>query len=169
MRKLIAAAAVLALLLAGCSGGKTQTVLTPEERTQLYETAITSARDQETNEALPLITGADDELADLIFTLLGVSDEDMTAYALSVSPMNVRAYAVAAILPAAGKDETVLEGLHGFIDNQKQSFEQYLADQYDIAVNARLETLEDGTLLLCMCENQDAVFDAVRDAIEAAK
>lgn len=169
MRKLISEAAILALLLTGCSSSKAPTALTPEERTQLYETAITSARDQETNEALPLITGADDELADMIFSLLGVSDEDMTAYALSVSPMNVRAYAVAAILPAAGKDETVREGLRSFIDNQKQSFEQYLADQYDIAVNARLETLEDGTLLLCMCENQDAVFDAVRDTIEAAK
>ena len=169
MRKLIAAAAVLALLLTGCAGKKDQAVLTPEERTQLYETAITSARDQETNEVLPVITSTDDDLADLVFSLLGVSDEDMTAYALSVSPMNVRAYAVAAILPAAGKDEAVREGLHSFIDHQKQSFEQYLADQYDIAVNARLETLEDGTLLLCMCAEQDAVFDAVRDAIEAAK
>lgn len=53
------------------------------------------------------------------------------------------------------------------MDRQKQSFEQYLADQYDIANNARLETLEDGTILLVMCEGQDQVFTAIRSAIEA--
>ena len=55
-----------------------------------------------------------------------------------------------------------------FRSRQKQSFEQYLADQYDIASNARLETLEDGTVLLVMCQDQDAVFDAIRDTILAA-
>ena len=80
----------------------------------------------------------------------------------------VSAYGIAAIYPAAGKSDAVLEGLNAFIDRQKQSFEQYLADQYEIAGNARLETLEDGTILLVMCEDQDAVFDAFRDTIEGA-
>ena len=80
----------------------------------------------------------------------------------------VSAYGIAAIYPAAGKSDAVLEGLNAFIDRQKQSFEQYLADQYEIASNARLETLEDGTILLVMCEDQDAVFDAIRDTIEGA-
>ena len=39
----------------------------------------------------------------------------------------------------------------------------------DIASNARLETLEDGTVLLVMCQDQDAVFDAIRDTILAAE
>ena len=60
------------------------------------------------------------------------------------------------------------QGLNAFIDRQKQSFEQYLADKYEIASNARLETLEDGTILLVMCEDQYAVFDAIRDTIEGA-
>ena len=47
------------------------------------------------------------------------------------------------------------------------SFEMYLADQYDIAKNARLETLEDGTVLLVMCEDQDTVYDAIAKAIQA--
>ena len=80
----------------------------------------------------------------------------------------VSAYGIAAIYPAAGKSDAVLEGLNAFIDRQKQSFEQYLADQYEIAGNAHLETLEDGTILLVMCEDQDAVFDAIRDTIEGA-
>lgn len=167
---LLLAAAALCAALSGCGKGKDpQPPLTPEARTELYRNAIENARDKETNGAIGVVTGAEDPQADLIFLLLGVTEEDMTAYALSVSPMNVKAYGVAAVLPAAGKEDDVLEGFNAFIDNQKSGFEQYLPDQYEIAKNARLETLEDGTLLLAMCEDQDAVFDSIRDAIEAGQ
>ena len=33
---------------------------------------------------------------------------------------------------------------------------------------ARLETLSDGSILMVMTENQDTVFDAIKDAVEAA-
>ena len=36
-----------------------------------------------------------------------------------------------------------------------------------MAENARLETLEDGTILLVMCQDQDTVFDAIADATQA--
>ena len=124
---------LLLALLAGCGTSSQPSALTAEERTQLYQTAIESARDAEMNEAIGILTDTG-----------------------------------AAIYPAAGKSDAVLEGLNAFIDRQKQSFEQYLADQYEIASNARLETLEDGTILLVMCEDQDAVFDAIRDTIEGA-
>lgn len=171
-KKLLALALAAALLctLCGCSSkGKDDKQLTAAERTALYKTSIENARDQETNGAVAIITSSDDDMADLIFELLGVKAEDMTAYALSVSPVNVKAYGIAAIFPAAGKDDVVLEGLNGFIDTQKRNFEQYLMDQYDIANNARLETLEDGTILLVMDEGQDALFDSIKDAIEAGK
>lgn len=45
----------------------------------------------------------------------------------------------------------------------------YLADQYEIASNARVETLEDGTILMVMCEGQDDVFTAIKTAVEAGK
>lgn len=166
MKRLIAAVLLLALPLTGCAGKKEEQTLTPEARTLLYENSISTARDAETNQYQPILTSAEDDDAELIFSLLGVSAEDMTAFALSVSPMNVKAYAVAAVYPAAGKEDTVLEGLRAFQDNQKQSFEHYLPDQYEIANNARLETLEDGTILLVMSEDQDPIFDAIRDAIE---
>ncbi|MGN1001683.1 MAG: DUF4358 domain-containing protein [Oscillospiraceae bacterium] len=170
MKRVTALALVLALALTGCTAKKgTEKTLTPEERTELYKTAITAARDEETNRYQPILTRAGEGDAEMVFALLGVTPEDMSAYALSVSLMNVKAYAVAAVYPAAGKEDAVLEGLRAFVDNQKQSFEQYLADQYEIAVNARLETLEDGTVLLVMCENQDAVFDAISDAIVKGK
>ena len=156
---------LLLALLAGCGTSSQPSALTAEERTQLYQTAT---RDAEMNEAIGILTDAGDDMADVIFELLGVTAADMSAFALSVSPMNIKAYGIAAIYPAAGKSDAVLEGLNAFIDRQKQSFEQYLADQYEIAGNARLETLEDGTILLVMCEDQDAVFDAIRDTIEGA-
>ena len=34
-----------------------------------------------------------------------------------------------------------MDALQGYIDRTKSSFEMYLADQYEVAENARLETL----------------------------
>ena len=159
---------LLSALLTGCGegGGKgDETPLAPEERTELYKNAIESARDQEMNEAVPVITSAEDDMADFILPMLGITAENTSSFAVAVSAMNVRAYGIAAVMPAAGEDEAVLEGLNSFIENPRQ---QYLADQYEVAKNARLETLEDGTLLLVMSEGQDALFDAIRDSIEKA-
>ena len=164
------AAALLLSALAGCSGGgsqESQAVKTPEEYTAAYQAAIEGARDDEMNEAVPVITDTDDQMADLVLPMVGITSDNAAAFAVAVSPMNIRAYGIVAVLPAEGKSEEVQEGLQGFIDQQKQSFEQYLADQYDIANAARLETLDDGTILLVMCEDQDTVFDAIQDALSA--
>lgn len=166
MKRLITCTLLFSLILTGCASKKQEQTLSPDEREDLYETAITAARSQEINEAFPLIDDSDDDMAATVFELLGITSADMTAYAISVSLMNVKAYAVAAIFPAAGKEDAVLDGLRAFVDNQVQSFDQYLIDQYEIAVNTRLETLEDGTILLVMCENQDSVFDAIKDVLE---
>ena len=169
MRYLTVYVLLFALILTGCGSKKQQPTLSYEERTDLYETAIEAARDEQTNEAFPLITEADSDNAEMVFDLLGVTPEDMNAYAISVSLMNVKAYAIAATYPAAGKEDALLESLRIFVSNQQRSFKEYLADQYEIAVNTRLETLEDGTVLLVMSENQDAVFDSIRDVIERGK
>ena len=164
------AAALLLSALAGCSGGgsqESQAVKTPEEYTAAYQAAIEGARDDEMNEAVPVITSTDDQMADLVLPMVGITSDNAAAFAVAVSPMNIRAYGIVAVLPAEGKSEEVQEGLQGFIDQQKQSFEQYLADQYDIANAARLESLDDGTILLVMCEDQDTVFDAIQDALSA--
>lgn len=166
MKKTIICILIFSLSLTACTSQKQESTLSPDEREDLYETAIMAARSEEINEALPLIDDADDDMSAAVFELLGITAADMTAYAISLSLMNVKAYAVAAIYPAAEKENAVLDGLRAFVDNQVQSFDQYLIDQYEIAVNARLETLEDGTILLVMCEDQDSVFDAIKDVIE---
>ena len=153
MRRIFAltlSALTLLCALGGCESPAQKEPLTAQARTQLYKTAIENARDFETNDYMGIITSADDEQASLIFLLLGLSEEDMTSYALSVSPVNVRAYAIAAVLPAAGKDDDVLEALNDYVENQKESFRQYLEVEYENAVNTRLETLDDGTILMVM-------------------
>jgi len=162
------AALVLLLALAafGCQRQPAGDALTPEERTALYQTAIEQARSQEDNDAFAILTDPDGDFADVIFPMLGVSDSDMSAYAISISPVNIRAYGIAAIYPADGRADAVHSGLSNFVTQQKQSFERYLPDQYEIASSAKVETLEDGTILLVMCSGQDAVLDALRQAIE---
>ena len=96
----------------------------------------------------------------------GLSPEEQSALyaealALSVSLINIKAYGIVLVKPAEGRENVVKTGLQSFIDNQKQSFDHYLSDQYAIAESARLETLKDGSLLMVMAPNVDMVFEAI--------
>ena len=138
--------------------------LTIEERTTLYKEALEGALTGEIGSGQPpLVTG--DDVPEFTFEVLGVKPEDLTAFAMDISLMNIRAYCVAAVYPAEGKSDAVTEALKGYIANQKQSFENYLPDQYEAAKNAKLEKLDDGTLLLVMCQGQDEVFTSIKSAI----
>lgn len=138
--------------------------MTAEERTQLYADAINNCG-AELVAYNPPVTSGDEDMSELVFQLLDVAEEDMEAYAISLSAMNVQAYTIALILPAEDKAETVLERIGAYVEHQQQSFEFYLADQYEIAKNAKVETLEDGTILLVMAENADEVYSAVTEAL----
>ena len=153
-------------LLAGCGGDSADHSPSPQDRAEAYRSAIEGARDQELNSAYPVVTDVQEDMGQAAFDLLGLEADDCQACALSVSLMNVKAYGIAAVYPYPGKEDTVYSALEDFIARQEQSFQQYLADQYDIASHARLDTLADGTVLLVMCEDQDEVFNSIRDAIE---
>ena len=62
---------LLLALLAGCGTSSQPSALTAEERTQLYQTAIESARDAEMNEAIGILTDAGDDMADVILSCWG--------------------------------------------------------------------------------------------------
>ena len=127
MKRIFTLILALSLLaLTACSGGGTGETdsLTPEERTQRFVTAITDARSEEDNEYNSILSSADDDTADMTFQLLGVTTEDMESFAISVSLMNVKAYGIAVIKPAQDSEDTVKEGLQGFIDQQQQNFHQ---------------------------------------------
>lgn len=168
MKKIWTLTLALALtmgLLVGC-GGNSANTKTPEELTQLYSDAITN-NGGEMVEYNPVISQAQDgDQSQIILESLGLAAEDMEAFGISMSMMNVKAYGIAAVMPAQDKSETVKQALQDYIDRQQQNFEMYLQDQYEVAKNAKLETLKDGTILMVMCEDQDTVFDAISTAIE---
>ena len=175
MKKSITLMLVLAFVIAvfsGCASTSKTDGLSPEELEKLYAKAITDARDDDLNSAFPVMLGSeeseDEVVAEMLHELLGFKSEDAEAYAMSVSLMNVKAYGIVVVKPADGRAEAVKDGLQGFIDQQCQGFELYLADQYEIAKNARLETLNDGTIVMVMCPDQDAVYDSIAKSIQGA-
>jgi len=160
-------------LLTACGGGAAPSQApsqapekTPEELTTLFADTIT-ANGGEMVEYNPVISESKEEDGSaFMLEMMGLKAEDMVAFGISTSMMNTKAYGIALVRPVEGKKQAVTEGLQGFIDMQKQNFERYLPDQYEIAQAARLETLSDGTILMVMCENQDSVFDAIKTAVE---
>ena len=161
-------AALMVAALAACSGGTdggAEETRTPEEYTSLYVSAIEDSG-SEMAEYNPPVSSEDDDMYQLTFDMLGVSADDLTAYAISLSPMNVKAYTIALLMPAEGKEDTVLQAVNDYVTRQQQSFETYLVDQYEVACNARVETLDDGTIVLVMDENGESVYTAVTDALK---
>ena len=173
MKKSITLILILAFAIAafsGCASTSKTDGLSPEELERLYAEAITDARDDDLNSAFPVMLGSeeseDEVVAEMLLELLGFKSEDAQAYAMSVSLMNVKAYGIVVVKPAEGKADAGKEGLQGFIDQQCQSLANYLADQYEIAKNARLETLNDGTIVMVMSPDQDAVYDSIAKSIQ---
>ena len=160
---LMVAAALMLAGLVGCGGRASDTGKTPEELGRLYADAI-SAHGGEMAEYNPVISEYSEENA-IQLEVMGLNGEDVTAFGVSTSMMNVKAYAIAAVMPAEGRETAVKEALQSFVDQKQREFEHYLPDQYEVARNARLETLEDGTVLLVMTENGDVVFERIAAAI----
>lgn len=167
MKKILSFALAMSILvLSGCSQ-QTQSGAekTPEELTTLYAESITEFGG-EMVEYNPVVTEVEEDTdSAMLLEAMGLNTEDMTAFAFSSSMMNVKAYGIAAVMPAEGKEEDVKAALQSFIDGKQSSFEFYLEDQYEVACNARLETLDDGTVLMVMTADQDTVYDGISAAI----
>ena len=134
---------------------------------KLYSSAITN-NGGEMVTYNPVFTKVQDgDLSGMIVETMGLNTGDMAAFGISASAMNVKAYGIAAVKPAAGKEAAVKQALQSYIDKTQSNFKEYLADQYEVACNARLEVLSDGTVLMVMCEDQDTVFNAISAAILA--
>ena len=162
---LVLAFALVLAVFAGCAGKPSEDKspdLSPEEQSALYAEAIKNAQDEEGG--FPIMTQKD-EIPELMFEFLGFAPEDAEALALSVSLVNIKAYGIVLVKPAEGKKDAIKTGLQSFIDNQKQSFDHYLPDQFAIAESARLETLKDGSLLMVMTPNVDTVFESISAAL----
>ena len=171
MKKMCArmwAGTLLLVFLSGCSSkGEGRTA---EEWTELYQQVITE-HGGEMVEYNPVISrfDAEDGTSALALSSLGLEEGDVEAFGASVSVMNTQAYAIAPVQPAEGREEAVQTSLQGYVDRQQSNFEFYLPDQYQVAQDARLETLADGTVLLVMCQDGDEVFEAIREDLEASE
>lgn len=172
MKRVLPLLLALTLALSACAKkeeAKPGANKTPEEYAAAYDQAIRAARSDEMNEYFPVITNEggfpDATEEEMTFALLGFTKEDVDAYAVSLSLMNVNAYAIVAAKPAEGKEETVKTGLEKYVEAQKASFENYLEDQHEIAASAKLDTLDDGTVLLVMSEGQDEIFRSIKDTL----
>ncbi len=95
----------------------------------------------------------------------GLTDADLGEFAYSTTLMMTRAYALGIFMPAEGKTETVKTACLDFVELQKQSFETYLVDQFEIAKQAIVEVLPTGEVVLVMCENAEDVFAEITKAI----
>ena len=142
------------------SSESTVIVETPEETTARYLAAITAGVPADILEALPPFTEVSEE-TQMVSDVLGLVGEDIAAFAATTSPMNIKAFGVAIVKPAEGKEDAVKASLQGFIDGQITSFETYLQDQLEIAKAATLQVLEDGTIVMVMVEDSETVLASI--------
>lgn len=132
----------------------------------IYSSAIT-AHGGEMVSYNPVFTTADSNMNSMILESMGLKTSDMSAYAVSASMMNTKAYAIVAVMPAEGKQSAVLQALQGYIAQKQSEFEFYLPDQKVVADAAKVGVLSNGTVLLVMNEGQDAIYSAIAGAIQA--
>lgn len=128
------------------------------ERSQELANAIMNARPDIENQHFSIIQSTEDIMSAYLFPSLQFDPLDAEGFAISTAMMNTTAYSVVAITPvddvAFGR---ILEGIEFFRNSKVQSFHNYLADQFEIAQNSVIKVLDDNTILLVMCENQDEI------------
>ena len=136
-----------------------------------YAAAITAARSDEDNEyqailAKSALTEDEAPMAQMTLEVLGLTEDQLDDYAVSLSLINVRAYAVAILKPAEGQADAVREGVEQYVKGQQQSFQNYLQDQYDIAKDAKIKELPSGEIVLVMCEDAADVAGKIEKALQ---
>ncbi len=158
MKKLLSsiiAAVLLLSVLTACSSN-TAAELTGEELA-----AIINENGGEMTEYNPA-AALDGDSAD-ISDFMQWQEWDASSFksgALSVSLMNVQAYAIAVVKPAEGKKDTVLKYLSDYQEQIENNFDQYLADQYEIAKNAVAKEVN-GYIVFVMAENADTIAENI--------
>lgn len=179
MKRLItsALALVLAVSLAACSGAA------GFAQDADFSSAIESTREEELNQAFPIVdytAGGEPVLslnpngmskeeaasyAQMVADTIGLDGFLFERYSVSASLIITQAYAVGVFRPAEGCEEDALDAVNSYVDNVKKSFENYLPDQYDIAKQAVVRQYSSGEILLVLCENAPQQADALEKAL----
>ena len=178
---LLAGAALLALVGCGKTGdsGKPAASSTPKDYTQVLH----DARSAEDNEYYMIFTKGTDgrytaqygyskdyeadqlneEVANMMMPMLNLEDDMVDDFAASLSTMMVQSYGLAIVKP--GKTQDVVDALNAYVESEQQSMEHYLEDQYQIAKNAKVETVPSGEVVLVCCEDSDTVLANLKKAL----
>ncbi len=160
-------------------GDATASVKTPAELSE----AIVNARTGELNDAFAIFAASQEEAATYTHNPMQVSEEGMPdeitalmqitgidydnceSYAMTLSMMNIHAYATGIFYPLEGSEESVQESLQNFITAKQLEFENYLPDQYEIAENAILRTTTSGAIILVIAEDAQETADTIEQAL----
>ena len=126
---------------------------------------ISDNRDKDYNDSVDIVDSIDDQEAEITFTMLGIDEKDLDEYAISLSPVNIKAYCVAIVKPAQGKKDVIKEAFETYKSSQEDVFEQYLQDQYKIAQEAVLTEVGD-YIVFAMCEDSSTFRDNVVKALK---
>ena len=182
---LLAGAALLTMALSLAACGKPASSSSASSTPKDYTKILHDARPEEDNEYYMIFSkGADgkftaqygysesyeadqlsDEIENMLWPLLGLEDDMVDDFAASVSGMMVQSYGLAIVKPAQGKTDAVVDALKAYVLSEQQSMEHYLEDQYQIAKNAKVETLPSGEVVLVCCENSDTVLANLKKAL----
>ena len=182
---LLAGAALLAL--AGCSAASGKPAASSESKPKDYTQILHDARSEEDNEYYMIFTKGEDgkftaqygyskdyepdqlndEVANMMMPMLNLEDDMVEDFAASLSTMMVQSYGVAIVRPAAGKTQDVVDALNAYVESEQQSMEHYLEDQYQIAKQAKVETVPSGEVVLVCCEDSDTVLANLKKALAA--
>ena len=182
---LLAGAALLAMALSLAACGKPASSSSASSTPKDYTKILHDARPEEDNEYYMIFSkSADgkftaqygysesyeadqlsDEIETMLWPLLGLEDDMVDDFAASVSGMMVQSYGLAIVKPAQGKTDAVVDALKAYVLSEQQSMEHYLEDQYQIAKNAKVETLPSGEVVLVCCENSDTVLANLKKAL----
>ena len=160
MKKILCAvlALTLALSLAACGGASAPAE--PKDYVQI----IADTRTGDDAEIEIVTTPEEDTFG--MMELYGLDPAWMERYAVSISPINMRAYGVMIVLPTEEGREDAKAAMQGFIQQQAATFESYLPDQFAIAEAAQLVDGAGGELVLVMCEDSDAVTEQILKALK---
>lgn len=158
MKKIISIVLIIfacTALFVGCGDKQEQKNYTNDE----LISAITNCKNEmvEYNPALSY----DDETTDPIFELNGFTKDNYEAGAMSISLINIHAYAIAIAQPVQDKADDVFSEFESYVQKTQESFEQYLPDQYEIAKDAIVEKLDNGLVIMVMCDNSQETYDNI--------
>lgn len=86
-------------------------------------------------------------------------------FAFSISTLMTQSYGYAIVMPTEGSTDAVVTGLEAYITQQRTTFQNYLADQYDIASAATVTVAPTGEVILACGPDSAAILANIEAAL----